>query len=63
MYEATTFEEKTGTSSQDLYTTKSKFHYSTSLAIVNVATIVEFSALHLLLSSATMQTCCRGGPT
>jgi len=54
MYEATTSEEKTGTSSQDLYTTKSKFHYSMSLAIVNVATIVEFSALHLLLSSATM---------
>jgi hypothetical protein len=32
-----------------LYTTKNRFHSSMNSTIVNVATIIEFFAMHLLL--------------
>jgi hypothetical protein len=57
MYEVTTSEEKTGTSSQDLYTTESRFRSSTSLAAMNVVVVAKLFALHLLLFSAIVQTC------
>jgi hypothetical protein len=49
MYEATTSEKKTSASSQDLYTTNSRFCSSSSPKVVNVAIATEFFALHLLL--------------